>query len=759
MPAPSHPTWAFRKIRPIALIFVSLFVTGFLITASTGVMSAGSSPIEQSRQPDRSLFAAAFVPNAGQSDPAVRFELRAAGGTLFFTSREIVLARRTTAMRLRFAAANEDPKISGVDRQPGVVNYLRGTSRAGWRTGLPTYRGVLYRALYPGIDVRYGLQPASGTPWVNATYDIAASADPSRIRWRYEQAKAVSADNESGVLRITLTGDPSRTLVEAAPTAWQEIGGRRVRVGVRYRVGSDGTVSFELARHDRSRPLVIGPAQDRDQGASNAVAGFSTYLGGSMWDEAFDIEVDSAGSVYVAGYTFSPDFPAADAPQPAFRGVMDAFVTKLSADGSTLVFSTFLGGSKVDVAHALALDGARNVYVAGRTESTDFPTANALQPRLRGHECQRPRKHEPAVPCHDAFVTKLSAGGDVRYSTYFGGSHVDEAVAIAVDTRGSAYITGNTESTDLPTRRALQPVFAALPCEGQAPCPSDVFITKIQSSGRALAYSTYLGGKKSERSGGIAVDRRGQAYVTGTTRSTNFPTKRPLQSRLNGVECGPPPVPCPDLFVAKLRRSGHALAYSTYLGGSEPETSGGIAVDSSGNAYLTGSTQSADFPTANAVQPALDNRSCSTEAPPKELCADAFVTKLSSRGRGLRYSTYLSGQADDQGLGIAVDATRSAVVTGLTSSRNFETLRPAQQTFGGYIDAFATRLQPDGRALVFSTFLGGTETERGTAVAADAAGNAYVTGSTLSDDFGTTAGVVQRGLRGDMDAFVTKLQP
>lgn len=487
--------------------------------------------------------------------------------------------------------------------------------------------------------------------------------------------------------------------------------------------------------------------------AVNATVAYSTFLGGSKWDEAVDIEVDGAGNIYVAGFTDSPQFPTANAAQARFGGVIDAFVAKVSPDGRRLLYSTYLGGSKMDAAASLAIDRAGNAYVTGRTESTDFPTRSALQAGPRGRDCQRPRKRAGTVPCHDAFVTKLSPSGRVLYSTYLGGRHNDEALAIAVDRRGAAYISGNTESPDFPVRNALQRRFAGIPCEGDVPCPADLFVTKLSANGRRLLYSTYLGGSQSDRSGGIAVDTTGSAYVLATTRSPDFPTRNALQRSLRGVECGLPPVPCTDVLVARLTVDGRALRYSTYLGGSKGETAGGIAVDRAGNAYVTGSTDSRDFPTANALQEAADNSSCL----PSELCSDAFVTSLRADGRALRYSTYLSGSAEEQGLAIALDAAANAYVAGSTTSRNFRTEQAIQARMGGYIDAFLVKLQPTGASAAFSTYLGGSEAERSTGVAVDDRGTIYVAGRTLSPNF-PTSGALQPALGGDIDAFVARLR-
>jgi hypothetical protein len=437
---------------------------------------------------------------------------------------------------------------------------------------------------------------------------------------------------------------------------------------------------------------------------------------------------------------------------------MDVYVAKIAPDGRTLRYATFLGGADLDVANALAVDRSGNAYVAGRTGSADFPTTRGAQPRIDGRDCQRPPRHDTGVPCHDAFVAKLSAGGALAYSTYLGGARNDEAVGLAVDRRGRAFVTGNTGSFDFPTTRtALQRTYRSNDCASTVPCPTDAFVARLSADGRRLTYGSYLGGTKSDTAGGIAVDTDGAAYVTGQTRSADFPTRRARQGSLRGRQCGPPPsVACPDAFVVKLRPSRRTLDYATYLGGTETESPGGIAVDRSGNVYLVGSTNSADFPRARAFQTAIGNSSCTDPGPPKEICDDAFITSLSADGQRLRYSTFLGGNAEDTGLGIAVDSAGAAFVAGSTDSTAFRTAAAVQPRLGGGIDAYVAELAPDGR-LRSSTYLGGSDAERANAVAVDPRGRVHVAGRTLSLNF-PLASPLQPRIGGDYDVFVTMIR-
>lgn len=498
----------------------------------------------------------------------------------------------------------------------------------------------------------------------------------------------------------------------------------------------------------------LGEHAAAPEAASQAQAGppavtFSSYLGGLEWDEANDVEVDDEGNRHVTGFTLSADFPAEGAEALGPGGIVDAFVAKVLADG-TLAWSVVVGGSDLDVGNGIALDDDGNVYVTGRTGSADFPTAAALQPALAGEGCT-------GVPCHDAFVTKLSPDGALVYSTYLGGSRNEEGLSVAVGDDGSAHVSGNTDSPDLPTVTPFQAEFGSPPCPADLPCPLDVFAAKLTPAGDALAYSTYLGGESSEQAGGLALADDGTSFVTGATTSADFPTEGAVQTSLNGAACGPPPgSPCPDVFLTKLSAAGDDAVYSTLVGGAETETAGGVAVDAQGRAVITGATRSTDFPTAQPAQGQL--ASTCPEDEPEELCDDGFVARLDPAGGRLEYSTYLGGAAQDQGRGVAVDDAGTAFVTGRTDSRDFPTAQPVQAELGGYIDGFVTALSAADGSVAWSTFVGGSDADRGNAAAVGDDGSVHAVGRTLSPDFPTVAPLQAELRDADYDAFVHTLR-
>ena len=376
---------------------------------------------------------------------------------------------------------------------------------------------------------------------------------------------------------------------------------------------------------------------------------YSTYLGGAADDFANALAVDSAGNVYVTGDTRSTDFNTRNPLQAANRGGLDAFVTKLNANGSDLAYSTYLGGAGEDLGLSVALDTAGNAYITGYTSSNDFVTRNPLQATSRGGL--------------EVFVTKLlTDSNDVAFNTYFGGNGADTGNAIAVDGGGNAYITGATTSTNLPTRFPLQ-----LNSGGGL----DAFVAKFNATGSNLIYATYLGGNQADQARGIAVDAAGNAFVAGNTFSSNFPTQSSLQSQPRGAG---------DAFITKLNATGSALLYSTYFGGSATDGANAIALDASGAAYVAGDTFSNDLPTRNPLQANTRGQQ------------DAFVAKLTPDGVQLAYATYLGGRRDDLANGIAVDANGNAYVTGNTFSTDFRTVEAFQSSNRGESDAFVSKL-------------------------------------------------------------------
>ncbi len=558
-----------------------------------------------------------------------------------------------------------------------------------------------------------------------------------------ENGRGIFVDTQGN---IYLTGDttstnfPNRNAIQAASRGSSDAfiarlvpGGSGI-VFATYLGGSRTDTSYSIAVDGSGNIYITGatasldfntnnPLQSDNLGGMDAFVAkvtadgtqfaYSTYLGGSGNDLGLNLTVDVAGNTYVTGFTTAADFKVESPLQQTSRGNSDAFVAKINAAGSAFIYSTYFGGSGLDLGQDIAVDQAGNAYITGVTASADFSTRNPFQSTIRGGG--------------DAFIAKLNATGtDLVYSTYFGGSSNDSGSSIAVDDGGNIYLAGSTGSFDLTTQSPLQPINRG---------EDDAFIAKINAAGTGLIYSTYLGGSRSESAFSMAVDGIGNAYVTGVTTSSDFNTSNPLQAANGGML---------DAFVAKINNDGSALSYSTYLGGSGSDFGYGIAVDAAGNAYVTGSTSSTDFNTRNPLQAA--NRGI----------FDAFVTKINPEGSMLVYSTYLGGSNSDTAYSIAVDALGNAYLTGNTSSTNFPVKDATQSNNRGGIDAFVTSLDAAGGDLVFSTYLGGSGLDEGDSIALDSLRNIYVTGQTGSVNF-PLANAVQGSASGGIDAFILKI--
>jgi hypothetical protein len=1038
-----------------------------------------------------------FEPNQGQTNPAVKFLSQGNGYSLFLTANQAVLALNQgsgssgNALTMPLIGANPSPQVTGVDPLPGADNYLIGNSPSHWQTNVPTYGAVEFQNIYPGVTLDYH----GNQQQLEYDFIVAANADPGVIKLGIQRATSVALDARGNLLLHTSGGD----VVEQAPVIYQLIDGQRRLVTGDYVLLPNQQVGFHVGPYDHSQPLIIDPVLE-----------YSTYLGGSKFDLGNAIAVDSAGNVYVVGTTASPDFPAVNALQETFNSLIqqlgtgvagaadakDAFVTKLDPTGQ-VVYSTFFGGSQVlgfgaatNSASGVAVDSAGDVYFTGSTDATDLPTVNAFQSTLT------PLSIAP-------FVAKLDpTGSTLLYSTYLGGSintQPTEATGIAVDGAGEAYVTGFAAPGGIPTSNALQPNNLSQKTVGG----TNAFITKLNSAGSSLIYSTYLGGSTSDTATAIAVDSSGNAYVTGETQSLDFPTTSgsfqpkfttstafastnaasswsntgltvptalivpdpvnastlyaattegvtlptagllkstdggatwafinqglvdfqnitalaidptndatlyagtqqgvvnkstdggqtwsnssggltgggisalvidpntpttiyaatsvgvfkstdggnswtaspdsglvvpagqsnagqaltvtslvidptnpqtlygdnafgvykstdggntwtfsaaspasvtaislakatpttlyvgtqtsgvfksadggstwdsvsaglPSQTVSGGTAFGnvralvvdptnantvyiamdnlssahagggvfkstdggntwqaintglpgsivttlavDPVAPSTlyvgrseldaDAFVAKIKPDGSALVYSTFLGGTRWNVGTGIAVDAAGNAYITGSTASTDFPTVNPLQPAnkaavpgeIDVAPQTFFAPgvvpthtinPESTTTNAFLAKLSPDGSKMVYGTYLGGSGNDSANAVAVDPAGNAYVVGGTTSTDFPTDNALQPQSAGGEDAFVARINAAGTALDYSTYLGGSGDDSASGVAVDAQGNAYIVGTTLSDDL-RTVNAQQPVQDGNGNAFIAKIAP
>jgi len=659
----------------------------------------------------------AFAPNAGQTDDSVRYVARGAGYSFFFTDEQAVLSLVKTdgqdvtgvALELRFLGASPEASLEAREPASGTVSQLTSSSGDS-ASNVETYQELVYRDLWPGIDMVFRGDGGE----LKYQFYLDPGADPRDIRLDYDGASGLSLASD-GDLQIET---PLGVLNDASPVSHQAVEGDRVPVASHYAIhqADGGGYGFAVEDYDRSRPLVIDPAID-----------FSTFVGGTGSDSGRGIDVDSAGNLYVTGQTASATYPTtAGVFDRGYNNNTDVFVTKLDSSGSTIVYSTFIGGSAFDSGNGIAVDDAGAAYVAGFSGSLNYPTTpGAFDTTQNGGS--------------DAFVSKLDPSGSrLEYSTYLGGSgfSFEGANGIAVDHAGSAYVTGFTGSAAFPTTAGAYDTTK----NGTG---NDVYVTKLAPAGSALGYSTFLGGSTSDTGNDVAVDGVGRAYVTGFTASADFPaTPGAHDSSHNGGN---------DAFVTRLDGAGSGLEYSTLLGGAGADSGQSIAAAESGKAmWVTGSTASSEYPTT----PGAFDRTYNGNG-------DAFVASF-DKFSTLAYSTFLGGTASEVGSGIAVDEKgKLAHVTGSTASADYPTAGLADDpSYNGGGDAFLAALKRSNGELVHSTFLGGAGADVGIAVAVGAdRKRAYVTGSTSSPDFPFSPGAFDRSHNGADDVFVASVGP
>jgi hypothetical protein len=703
--------------------------------ASVAPKQASVTPTARGRvQASYAALPLSFEANQGQTDSQVKYMARGDGYTLFLTANDAVFSLQSRSsqksksarharkdsnavVHMQLQGGNSLAKVSASNQLPGKSNYFLGNDPSKWHAEVPHFARVSYQDVYPGVNLAFhGAQRQTEFDFV-----VAPGANPAPIAFHFTGAQGIKTDDSGNLIISSAAGNVQLH----KPVAYQEQNGARQLVGASFVLKADNQVAFELGNYDRSRELVIDPSVGY---------AYSTYLGGSGADEGQGIAFDGSGNAYVTGQTASADFPGATSTNK-LKGVMNVFVTQITATG-TLGYSTYVGGSKSDSGNSIAIDASGNAFVTGGTTSTDFPVMpnpGAFQTTLNSTK-------------GNAFVFELGSNGStIVYSTYLGGTGTtgDVALGIAMAAGGDVYVVGKTSSTDFPgtSSSPLQPA----PLAGSK---NAGFVTKVNSTGTALVYSTYLGGSSTgDTASAVAVDSKDDAYVTGQTSNAGFPkTTGVVQATYGGGT---------DAFVTAINPTGTAYLYSTFLGGGSLDIGDGIAVDSAGDAYVTGLTTSSSptpFPTtAGALQVTYGGST------------DAFVTKLNPAGTALLYSTYIGGSGFDAGASIAVDANNSAYITGQTNSpaTSFPLVGATQPALGGGFDAFVSEINPAGSQLIFSTYLGGSGNEdvggNYGAIAVDSVGaNIYVTGNTDSTNFPVSSSPLQATNKGATDAFVVK---
>ena len=710
-----------------------------------------------------------FEPNRGQTDPQVKFLARGSGYGLYLTSDAAVLAfpglkqkngvSSVSAVSMQFAGANRDAAIAASQALPGHTNYLLGNDPSRWRRNIPQFARVQYRNLYPGVDLDfYGKQGR-----LEYDFEVSPEADPAEIKLQFEGTRAMQIA-ANGDLVLALDG---RELRFQAPHVYQRSESGEQTVAGKFVLRAGNQIGFEVGAYDRSRALVIDP-----------VLTFSTLFGGSGAESCTAltgaqfvahcpaIAVDSANRIYIAGATSTAaGFPTPAGPAGTVGpggGGADVFVARISNSGSSLAldYLTFVGGGGVDYPVGVAVDSGFNVYLAGNTTSSDFPTTTA------GFQTS------PAAGGNHAFVTELdSSASGANYSTYLSGNGVDTASDMALDNQGRIYVIGTTTLAS-GTGNTFPTTAGAL--QATALASSQFFFSKLNptlSGTNSLLYSTFIGGSTPSSGvvmgGGIAVDANLNVYLAGGTNFTDMPIVNAFQgTNLGGL----------DVWAAKLtppanNTQQYTPLYETYFGGTGDEVAYGVAADATNTSlYVTGSTTTAGISSPVSTVPLQGTYGGGM---------DAFVAKFgvpttSGTTQGsvpLSYFTYLGGSAQDVGLAIVADSNQNARVAGFTASGSLPNPNPLFQSPGGGLDAFFARIVTTATTATTTntsatSILGGSGTDRGTSTAVDAALSSYVAGEAASGNFPVATdpslpavAPLQASLSGASDAFVSKIGP
>src|SRR5215510_3646990 len=662
--------------------------------------------VAQAKAPNKALMSEtlgrlplSFEANRDQCDGPADFITRGPGYSLFLSATEATMALRRNEsgwLRMKLKGANHAARGTGLEEAPGKSNYIINRDPRRWRTGVRQFRKVRYEGVYPGVDlIYYGAQRQLEYDFV-----VAPHYDPRAIKLVFEGAEQLRVDAD-GDLVLSLGGGELR---QRKPVIYQEVNGARRQVAGGYVQTGAREVGLAVAAYDFDRPLVIDP-----------VILYSTFLGGDSYDSGQSIALDAAGAIYVMGQTDSKNFPVTAEALKKISAAQqrDIFITKLNPAGTALVYSTYLGGdSGLDEGYGLAVDAAGAVYLTGRTYAANFPvTSGAAQTSLSGE--------------NDAFVAKLNATGSaLLYSTLLGGNNLDWGRDIAIDTAGNMYVTGQTSSSNFPTTEgALQKTLGNV--------SGNAFVAKITAAG-VVAYSTLYGAGNLASGNAIEVDTAGNAFVAGD------------------VSAAAASQSADRIFVLKLNPTGSQLLFNftPAIASGNITDAEDVVLDNAGNIYVTGATTGGLMATPGAFQTTPRGR------------VDAFVLKLNAAG-ALTYFTYLGGRESEVGAGLALDGAGNIYVAGWTISPDFPTLNAPQGQYGGgglpFGDGFITKLNADGSALLYSTYLGGFGNDAITDIAVDGAGNAYVTGITLTAAFPMTPDAKQISIGGQSDAFVMKI--
>ena len=698
----------FRKV--IALFLIICFSMQFISTGSFDADNNGEdndTNMKQKSEISRSLSSMKgwFTENKGQiGNSDVEYAYLASDVSIGFIESGYLITMSNTdnltnLVKITFEGANR-VMPEGKGELPHKSNFFRGNDSSNWNHGVRNFDTVVYQNLYDGINLIFY------TAENGLKYDFVVSpgANPDEICMEYEGVDDLDISSQ-GNLHISIL---SKVLIEEAPYSYQTKNCERIMINSSYQV-SGNKVNFTIEKFDPTIPLTIDPLI------------YSTFIGGNSSDWGADIVLDSENNVYIIGATGSPNFPTtSDGYDTEYNDDSDVVVFKLDSRGSSLLYSTYIGGNDTDSGGAITIDDKGNAYVTGYTYSQDFPTnSEAYDTTQNGYE--------------DLFAIKLNPdGSDLLYSTYIGGSDTDYGRAITIDFEGNAYVTGETWSEDFPTTVGA--------FDNSYNGWGDTFVVKLNEVGSSITFSTLMGGYDVEEGWAIEVDDDLNIFVAGYSSSPDCPTTIGAYDNTHNGK--------PDVLIFKLNSEGSSLIYSTFVGAPGQDVAYDMRIDDNGCAYVSGHTRSVNFPTTIGSHDNTYNGGF----------ADAFALKLNSEGTDLVFSTFIGGSEWDESIGLAINSNGDMIITGWTNSTDFPITSNAYDTsHNGENDVFLLQLNSDGSSLRYSTFIGGSADEVGTSIVLTTESNMFVTGWVYSSDFPITRETYDSSYNGNGDIFVFQL--
>ncbi|MCP4584259.1 MAG: hypothetical protein GY839_21815 [candidate division Zixibacteria bacterium] len=651
--------------------------------------------------------AIAFVENRGQFNPDIKFAALTTGANFYFHGNEItyVLAKKANSSSLnkeslkvkaRFLNADPRAQVSGENELSYRHNYFIGNDRSKWRSNVSCYQSILYRDIYPGIDLRY----IADDKGLKYEFIVQPGIDPSQIIIEYEGISELSIGETGELLISTAFGN----LIEKAPYVYQVINGEYIEVSSNYHLLDNSSFTIAVSENYRTaHQLIIDPYVQ-----------WSSYLGGINREYCNDVTLDSDENIFIIGHSTSLDYPLSTPYQDTLAG-LNIVITKLSSNGTNILYSTFLGGSGWDDGYVIKLDDDDNIYFGGKSSSPDFPTVNAYDSTY-GDD-------------HDVVVGKLSAdGSELLFSTYLGDSGDEFAKDIAIDSSGKVYLTGSTKSENFPMVNAFDSTYGGN-------YVYDAFAAIFSNTGSELHYSTFIGSSYDDYGKAIEINEQGQIYIGGFTRSRYFPIYDAYDDSYNGMG---------DAFLIQFSENFGSLLFSSFFGGENGDDIDEIKIDNDGYVYIGGYTGSDEFPIVNAYQ---DDRRYSSNC--------AFLAKWNTTLDTLVYSTYFGTSSCIYD--ITFDSDNNIYLAGRTYSSIFPTVNPIDRTRNGGYDVFISTLNRVGDSLLFSTYFGGSDDESLPDIAVNSSNEIIVTGTTRSDDFPAYSPSLDTTFDGYSDMFIVKI--